>query len=137
MFPMTVTITNQAQLAAVMAALGAAPAPAAATPGPAAVEKVATKEAVKAEAPKSEPAPVAKPEAAPIPPTAEAPAAPEPKVESSAVTFEDLKKAFLDLAKVNREAAVMLLADNGCAKLTEAKPEQFAALHAAIMGASA
>jgi outer membrane biosynthesis protein TonB len=132
MFPVTITVTNQAELRAVMSVLH----PIWGELAVAAKQEVATKEAEKVEAPKSEPAPVAKPEAAPIPPTVESPAAPEPKAESSAVTFEDLKKAFLDLAKVNREAAVKLLADNGCAKLTEAKPEQFATLHAAILGAS-
>jgi biopolymer transport protein ExbD len=123
MFPITITLTNPAQLNAVMALLG----------GPTETPKVEAK----VEAPKSQE--VAKPEAAPTPITAAAPAAQEVKAENSApaVTFDQLKKAFLALANKQREVAVKILADNGCAKLTDAKPEQFVAINTAIEKASA
>jgi hypothetical protein len=125
MFPMQITIANPAQLNAVMAALGVADAD---TSAPAKQEQ---------RTPKPQ-APAAKPETASTQTTAATSAAPAQSAESSApITFEALKTAFLKLAGANREAAVKLLGEHGCAKLTDAKPEQYVAIHADIQKASA
>lgn len=121
MFPVTVTVTNPAQLNAVMAALGIdtnVTLPAAApTPAP---------EKAKAEPAKKTPAAAAAPTepAAATQATAPETAAPEQKAESSepapACTYDDAAKAIQGLAKTKgRDAAVAVLSSFGVAKLPE------------------
>lgn len=121
MFPVTVTVTNPAQLNAVMAALGIdtnVTLPAAApTPAP---------EKAKAETAKKAPAAAAAPTepAAATQATAPEAAAPEQKAESSepapACTYDDAAKAIQGLAKTKgRDAAVAVLSSFGVAKLPE------------------
>lgn len=83
-----------------------------------------------------------KPEAASTPTTAEEPAALEAKAETSeakpAATYDDAAKAITSLAKAKgRDAAMAVLAKFGAAKLPDVKPEDFAAVIAASMEASA
>lgn len=119
MFPVTVTVTNPAQLNAVMAALGIdtnVTLPAAApTPAP---------EKAKAEPAKKTPAAAPTEPAAATQATAPEAAAPEQKAESSepapACTYDDAAKAIQGLAKTKgRDAAVAVLAAFGVAKLPE------------------
>jgi hypothetical protein len=138
MFPMTMTISNAAQLQAVLAALNP--------------EQIAQAAQVKTESPKKEATTAKKQEvAAPTQPTAEAVVADAPsnKAEDSAptgdaktadkqqtktteaasseVTKEDAKTVALRLAKnKGRDALVALLSDFGAANLDGVKPEQFA-----------
>lgn len=140
MFPITITIANTAQLNAVMAAL--------ATGADVAKEAVAP-----APKPKATPAKTAAP--APTQPTAEAvqEPAPENKVEPSATTqaadapaaddtpaiaVADVNAAIIGLAKAKgRDAAVAVLGEFKVAKVPELKPEQFAAVLAAVKKAMA
>lgn len=147
MFPMTVTIANAAQLDAIMALL-AAPAEQTTAPAVKAVKeskpapKVEKAEKVEATVTANgashtqEPAEVVPPPAAvaaqPVTETVSAaplaPPAPVTESVTPAVTLEDVKAVFLKLVGKSRESAVKLLAGFGCAKLTEAKPEQYAAI---------
>jgi hypothetical protein len=138
MFPITVTITNTAQLNAVMAALAS---------GDEAVKEAAAP----APKPKATPAKTATP--APTQPTAEVEkaAAPENKPEPSATTqaaespsepaaptiaVADLNAAIIGLAKSKgRDAAVAILGEFGAAKVPELKPEQYADVLAAVQKA--
>lgn len=98
--------------------------------------------AVVAESPKQEDAPAKKEQAkaaqkeatATAQPIAPAVAAPEQKAAPS-VKFDDLKNQFLALVNTNREKAVGILSGFGLAKLSEAKPEQYGEIFAAIQGA--
>lgn len=91
-------------------------------------------------APVAEAAPAKKEQPAPkeatvtAQPTAPAAAAPEQKAAAT-VTFDDLKTHFLALVSTNREKAVGILSGFGIAKLTEAKPEQYGEIFAAVQGA--
>lgn len=147
MFPMTVTITNAAQLNAIMSLL-AAPAEQPAAPVVKAVKesKPAPKveKAEKVEATVTDngashtpdlavvlPPPaavVAQPVAETVSAEPLAPPAPATESVTVPVTLEDVKAVFLKLVGKSRESAVKLLAGFGCAKLTEAKPEQYAAI---------
>lgn len=77
-----------------------------------------------------------KAEAVTPPPTAtvEGAAAVEQKAAPS-VGFDALKTPFLALVNSNRESALAILKKFGLAKLSEAKPEQYADLFAAVQGA--
>lgn len=97
--------------------------------------------AVVAESPKQEEAsakkeqtkPVQKEATATAQPTAQAADAPEQKAAPS-VKFDDLKTQFLDLVNTNREKAVGILSGFGLSKLSEAKPEQYGEIFAAVQG---
>ena len=64
--------------------------------------------------------------------TPEAPAKPvatitvTPEAPAKPVTLADVKPLFIKVAAANRPAAVALLGEFGCSKLTEMKPDQFA-----------
>lgn len=150
MFPMTVTITNPAQLNAVMAALGVALL-GAATPCAAHDAETVREEAKNTTAKEAKPKAekkqeAAKPEAASTQPTAEQSAAPEQKAEPSAAkageapaaTYDDAANAVTKLARTKgRDAAIAVLSQFGATKLPEVKPEDFAAVIAAATEASA
>ena len=78
-------------------------------------------------------------EAAPAPaaPAQEAPAAPQtPAAEpNKALTYDDVKVPFLALVKKNRDLALATLKPFGLDSLKPAKPEQFAAILAALNNA--
>jgi hypothetical protein len=84
---------------------------------------------------KPAPAPAQK-AVATTPPIVEAPVAAtttEPtSAPTSPVDFNMLKTAFLALVQTNREKAVGALAKFGIAKLSDAKPEQYAEILAAV-----
>ena len=141
MFPVTISLHTPAQLTAVMSVLAigapsATPAPIAVENPPAAKPEAAQVKTEKVEEKKSVDAP--KPEAtAPTQPTATvaADAAPEKKVEDS-VTFDVLKTAFLALVNEDRQKAKAILTQFGLpTKLSEATPEQYSAIYAAIKAA--
>ena len=115
MFPMTLTLTNTAQLNAVLAALNLG------TEAPQEPTTAKLVEIAKArvEAPKQE----AK---APVP--APAPT-PDP---AAAITYDQVAKAITDRVKVDRAAVVDTLASFGAKKGTDLKPEQFADFLAAL-----
>jgi len=122
MFPMTVTLSNTAQLNAVIAALATAgvepPKPADVQFAKSPAEAVAKQTAVQAA-----------PKAAPAPAPAEAAAAP---------TYEDVKKLVLLLSsEKGREPTVALLGTFGVAKAPDLKPEQYADAIAAFTKALA
>lgn len=73
------------------------------------------------------------PTAAPAAPTA-APAATQP---AEALTYDDVKVPFLALVKKNRDLALATLKPFGLDSLKPAKPEQFAAILAALNNALA
>jgi hypothetical protein len=141
MFPITVTITNTAQLNAVMAALAT---------GGEAVQEVAA-----APAPKQKTTPAKTATPAPTQPTAEveAAAAPEKKPEPSATTqaadapaaadtpaiaVADVNASIIALAKAKgRDAAVAVLQQFGVAKVPELKADQYADVLAAVKKAMA
>lgn len=66
--------------------------------------------------------------------TAAAPAAP---AEAKALTYDDVKVPFLALVKKNRDLALATLKPFGLDSLKPAKPEQFAAILAALNAALA
>jgi hypothetical protein len=66
--------------------------------------------------------------------TVEAGAAVEQKAAPS-VAFDALKTPFLALVNTNREKARAVLAKFGLTKLSEAKPEQYGEIFAAVQGA--
>lgn len=86
--------------------------------------------AQKAAKPAAEKAPTAAPAAAPAAPTA----AQEP---AKALTYDDVKVPFLALVKKNRDLALATLKPFGLDSLKPAKPEQFAAILAALNNALA
>lgn len=98
--------------------------------------------AVVAESPKQEEAAAKKEQATPAQkeaiataqPTAPAADAPEQKAAAT-VTFDILKTQFLALVNANREKAVGILKGFGLAKLSDAKPEQYGEIFAAVQGA--
>lgn len=106
------------------------PAPAS-SPAPAQPEVAAVTPAAEDAATKTSPQAKAV-EKTPEPVTRDTPPAPAPVNE---VNFDELKKAFLKLAGTNRDKAVEILSAHGCAKLTEAKPEQYGSILAAIEAA--
>ena len=147
MFPMTVTISNPAQLNAVMAALGVAGIePPKATPC-AAHDAETVKEEAKVEA-KEEPTAEAqatavteqKPEALTQMTAAEAEKALHGHANNpaDAPTYQATADAVTKLARTKgRDAAVAVLNEFGAAKLPDVKPEQFAAIIAACEEAGA
>lgn len=151
MFPVTITLTNSAQLNAVMAALSpttvmAAPAPApevAAAP----VEKpkkqatsAATQAASAPTQPTAEVAVAAVPEktvaaSAPSAKPAVA-AAPASTAATEPATYQDAAAAITKLSRAKgRDAAINVLQQFGASKLPEVKPEQFADIIAAAEAA--
>lgn len=156
MFPMTVTISNPAQLNAVMAALNVAGIESPKT-SPCAGHAVETaKEAAKTEV-KDEPK--AEAQAAATAETAQATETAEQKPEAltqmtaaeaekalhghannpaDAPTYQATADAVTKLARTKgRDAAVAVLNEFGAAKLPDVKPEQFAAIIAACEKAGA
>lgn len=128
MFPITITIHNQAQLNLVAAALNGqakepAPKPAAAAPEAAHGQATAKVQEVAApEKTASAPSPAA--ESAAAQPQASTAAT---SSDSKPLTYEDVKPLILDLTKAKgREVAAGALAKFGAAKGPELKPEQFA-----------
>jgi hypothetical protein len=127
MFPITVTISNLAQLNAVMAALNVGGIEPPKTTSAHVAETVkeeakATKTKPKAEEKATETTAGKKPEAdtPPATPPADAP------------TYQATADAVTKLARTKgRDAAVAVLAHFGAAKLPDVKPEQFAAVIAA------
>ena len=71
------------------------------------------------------------------PPTAtvEGAAAAVEQEAASSVGFDAIKTPFLALVNSNRESALAILKKFGLAKLSEAKPEQYGELFAAVQGA--
>lgn len=130
MFPMTVTISNPAQLNAVMAALNVAGIESPKT-SPCAGHAVETaKEEAKGKATTT------KKEAA------KTEVKDEPKAEAQAAaaapTYQATADAVTKLARTKgRDAAVAVLNEFGAAKLPDVKPEQFAAIIAACEKAGA
>jgi len=55
---------------------------------------------------------------------------------AAALTFDQVKGPFVKLATQSSEKAKAVLAKHGIAKLSEAKPEQYAAILASIQGAA-
>lgn len=72
---------------------------------------------------------------------AETPAAATPSAAASepakALTYDDVKTPFLDLVRKNRDLALATLKTFGLDSLKPAKPEQFAAILAALNAAAA
>lgn len=129
MFPVTITISNPAQLNAVMAALNVAGIESPKT-SPCAGHAVETaKETAKTEVkdePKAEAQAAAATETAQATETADAP------------TYQATADAVTKLARTKgRDAAVAVLNEFGAAKLPDVKPEQFAAIIAACEKAGA
>lgn len=89
-----------------------------------------TKPAKEAAKPAAEKAPTAAPAAAPAAP-------PAPTEAAKALTYDDVKVPFLALVKKNRELALATLKPFGLDSLKPAKPEQFAAILAALNNALA
>lgn len=150
MFPMTVTVSNPAQLNAVMAALGVAllgtGTPCAAHDAETVREEAKTTPAKEAKPKAGKKQEAAKPEAAPTPTTVEEPAAPEQKADTSeaktdsapAATYDDAANAVTKLARTKgRDAALAVLSKFGATKLPDVKPEDFAAVIAATVEAGA
>ena len=129
MFPMTVTISNPAQLNAVMAALGVA----IAVPDPEKAQAEVAQNTASSKLISSAEAVVEKPAPAPEAPTPEAAGAAD-----VAVTYQATADAVTKLARTKgREAAVAVLKTFGATKLPDVKPEQFAAVIAACEAAGA
>lgn len=80
--------------------------------------------------------PAATPPAAPAAATAPA-APPAPPEAAKALTYDDVKVPFLALVKKNRDLALATLKPFGLDSLKPAKPEQFAAILAALNNALA
>jgi len=151
MFPMTVTISNPAQLNAVMAALNVAgiespkTSPCVGHAVETAKEEAKGKDEPKAEAQAaaaSETAPAAeqKPEALTQMTAAEAEKALHGHANNppDAPTYQATADAVTKLARTKgRDAAVAVLNEFGAAKLPDVKPEQFAAIIAACEKAGA
>lgn len=71
-------------------------------------------------------------------PKAAAAKTPEPaKDAAKALTYDDVKTPFLDLVRKNRDLALATLKPFGLDSLKPAKPEQFAAILAALNAAAA
>ena len=138
MFPMTVTIQNQNQLAAVMAVLCADTAqetPTAKTAAKVQQTKKGTSEPESAEAVAGNDQPAAVAQTV-------AEAATDTTAQSvetgDAPTYQDTADAVTKLARVKgRDAAIAVLAKFGATKLPDVKPEQFAAVIAACEKAGA
>ena len=139
MFPMTVTIHNQTQLSALLAAMGDTQV----GTEPIVTEKPEAKKAeVEKEAKKATPesTPAATPEPTASPELTQATAAEAVQLldghatrPADAPTYQDAAAAVTKLSKASgRDAAVALLAEFGAAKLPEVKPEDFAALIAKV-----
>ena len=136
MFPVTITISNIADLQKVQSVLFPITAVAE-------VKEAPAKKPAPAPAAASNPTPAAAPASAPT--SAEvgnASTGSSPKPEESAapgVTFDVLKKAFLSLStkEGGRAKCEGVLKPHGLAKLSEAKEDQYAAILAAIEKASA
>lgn len=129
MFPMTVTISNPAQLNAVMVALGVA----IAVPDPEKAQAEVAQNTASSKLISSAEAVVEKPAPAPEAPTPEAAGAAD-----VAVTYQATADAVTKLARTKgREAAVAVLKTFGATKLPDVKPEQFAAVIAACEAAGA
>lgn len=134
MFPMTITLHNQTQLSAVLAAMALdAPVPEVKQEAKPAKEKpkaTAQAEAKQPEAPAATaaPAPQAESVAAEVGlPASAAPAALNQSADAPAVTYQETANAITSLAKAKGRAAAMeVLASFGLAKLPDAQPEQFA-----------
>ena len=125
MFPMTVTISNPAQLNAVMAALNVAGIESPKT-SPCAGHAVETAKTEVKDEPKAEAQAAATTETAQATETADAP------------TYQATADAVTKLARTKgRDAAVAVLNEFGAAKLPDVKPEQFAAIIAACEKAGA
>lgn len=122
MFPMTLTVHNQAQLSAIMALFAAGETPVA-DPKP---EAAAGKPKAEKTAAKTEPAAGTERTAEAANTAADAP---EKKAEASAKapSYDDVKKAILEVSKTKgREAAIALLGKHGAKTGPELKPEKFA-----------
>jgi len=128
MFPITITIHDQAQLNIVAAALSGQAKEPATAPKPAATPAAA---AGPATAPAAEAAAPAKTASAPSPAAASAAAdaqASTAATDAKAPTYEEVKPLILDLTKAKgRDVAAAALAKFGAAKGPELKPEDFAA----------
>ena len=129
MFPMTVTISNPAQLNAVMAALNVG-----------GIESPKTSPCVGQAATETTQAADQKPEALTQMTAAEAEKALHGHANNpaGAPTYQDTADAVTKLARTKgRDAAVAVLNEFGAAKLPDVKPEQFAAIIAACEKAGA
>lgn len=132
MFPMTVTISNTAQLNAVMAALNVGVAEPT-KPSPCAVETAKQETKAKVEKPAATEA-EQKPEALVQMTGNEAAQALHGHANrpADAPTYQDAAAAITKLSKTKgRDAAVAVLTAFGAAKLPDVKPEQFADIIAA------
>jgi hypothetical protein len=125
MFPMTVTVSNPAQLSAIIAALGmSGELPPITTPK---VEAPVVKPSKKAQA---EVAPNTASDGAPADPAAfpatdSAGPAPSPAVAVAPLTYDQVKPLITGWTK-GRDALVALLAEFGAQRGTDLKPEQYA-----------
>jgi hypothetical protein len=135
MFPITVTIQNQAQLSAVMAALLAEQVEIQKTEKPATkVKEVVADKKAKPEATTATPAPTEKPESITQMTASEAVKALDGHANrpADAPTYQDAATAITKLSRTKgRDTAVAVLAKFGAAKLPDVKPEQFADVIAA------
>lgn len=127
MFPMTITVSNTTQLAAVIAALGLS----LDMPAVEQTPKETTKKQGKATVPSNGASSTQ--ESPPHPPADAAAQGPAPAADSPSapgavsVTYDDVKVAILKLSNVKgRDAVLALLKPFGAAKGPELKPEQFA-----------
>lgn len=128
MFPMTITLTNETQLSAVLAALGAKHQAVEVVP-PVVVENPKPPKAEKEAEPKVG---EKKPDAPAAEPAQQSTASEDAHTAAQAVTYDDVKKAVLDVSHDRgRDAAVALLAGFGLKNAQEAKPEQWAEIMAA------
>ena len=125
MFPITITIHNQTQLAAVTAALSGQAKEPAPAPKPAAAPEAASGQAT---AKVQEAAAPTKTANAPSPAVESAAAQPQAStVATESVTYEQVKPLILKInAAKGREAAAGALAKFGVTKGPELKPEQYA-----------
>ena len=90
---------------------------------------------VDAQPTQKKPEEAAKPSKAAAAPTATAPAHTEaapPAATSTSLSYDDIKKPFLELAKRDLAAAQALIAEFGFKTLKDAKPEQYAEILRAL-----
>lgn len=134
MFPMTITVHDQAELNAVMAALvGTFDAVA---PAQEPEEKKSTRtSAKKADKPAAEAKAGHKDADAQTDASDAASTTAQSAATGDAVSYEQAAAAVKDLAKKNRDEAVAVLAKFGAKRLTEVKPAQFADVLAACQAA--
>jgi hypothetical protein len=137
MFPVTLTLHNAADLAAVMAALSVQPAERAKDTAPAKPTRPSAREAAPAatQAPTAEPtpAPTPAPTAAPAPTAPTAQAEPAAAPGAKAVSYDDIKVLIPKaVAKAGRDKVLALLGEFGAKAGPEIKPEHFAAVHAKL-----